>query len=166
MGNYVQHILSQEAGYDPGYWILTDTLLSLALCLLICGISWALLKRRYFRANIVYLIVVGVLLVLPQFFLDVPTAFLGNDVFLLICIWDHYWARNRLGKTSLSPQKARRIQVASAVILSLCWLLCLLEVGFFQELNRTSLLVTAGDLWAHAYYHRKDVDEPKDSYFL
>lgn len=75
MGNYVQHILSQEAGYDPGYWILTDTFLSLALCLLICGISWALLKRRYFRANIVYLIVVGVLLVLPQFFLDVPTAF-------------------------------------------------------------------------------------------
>lgn len=55
---------------------------------------------------------------------------------------------------------------AMLIGLVLAVLLCRLQVGFFGHFNESSLLVMAGYLLAHAYYHRKDSDGSLDSWFL
>ena len=151
---------------DTGYSILADTAISFCLCCVICGISWALLKKGYFRANIFYLVLVGVLLVLPEFLWALPEGMTGNYIFLLVCVWDHYWARVKTGNAPMSPGKARRVQAAMAVILTLLWGVCRLKVGVFTHLNEASLFVAAVYLWVHTYYHRNDTEKARDSLFL
>lgn len=90
----------------------------------------------------------------------------GNDVLLLLFAWDHYWTWHQQGQAACSPEKARCIQVGLAVLVGVCWMLCHLQVGFFGHFNESSLLVMAGYLLAHAYYHRKDSDGSLDSWFL
>lgn len=161
MGNFMGRMSYEEyMGYD----ILPTIIINTVIGLVICGGSYFLLKRKHFRANVVYLVVVGILLVLPDFLWELPEPFWCNYIFLVFCVWEHYWALNHLGEAPISLEKAWRLQTVVAVVLTVCWLLCFLEVGFFRSLNETTFLVAAGYLWLHRYFHRNDTSEETSAF--
>lgn len=126
---------------------------------LACGISWLLLKQKLFRGHFVYLVALGVLTVLSALFAELGEVCGRSLVFLLVvCTWDHYWARARIGDAPLALEKAKKLQVALAVVLSGCWLLCLFGVGFFRYFEEELVFVAAVLLWGHGYFHRNDTD--------
>lgn len=149
---------------DIAEWV--SLFIGLVLAVLLCLISWKLLQTGRFRGHLVFLALMLVWAMAENVLTMLPAALQGNDILLLLFAWDHYWTRHQRGEAACSPEKARRIQVGLAALVGVCWLLCRLQVGFFGHFNESSLLVMAGYLLAHAYYHRKDSDGPLDSWFL
>ena len=129
-----------------------------------CGISWLLLQHKFFKGHLVYLAALGVLTVLSALFPQLGEVCGRSLVFLLVvCAWDHYWARARLGAAPLNLEKTKKLQIALAVVLSGCWLLCLFGVGFFRYFEEEIIFVAAVFLWAYGYFH-KDSKEGKPPY--
>ena len=140
----------------PADWV--QCLIQTVFFCVIIGISAFLLNRQRFRVHLVFLgfmalVTIGLGYALDDLILWEPT------VFLVICLWDHYWARNRLGQAPVPLKKAKCIQAAAAVILAACGVL-VLGIGFFQGRNGwnlgVALLVSAGYVAVHSYFHRND----------
>lgn len=144
----------------PADWV--QLLILVVLTGVIVGISEFLLNRQRFRAHLVFLGLMALVMVTIglSYALDSLIVWMP-DVFLVICLWDHYWAKNRLGQSPMPLKKAKRIQAAAAVILAVCGVLSL-GIGFFQDWNGNgwnlgwALLVSAGYVAVHSYFHRND----------
>lgn len=147
----------------PADWV--QLLIALVCLGVIVVISEYLLKRQRFRAHLVFLALMAIMaLAVVTIMLDYGQDNLivwMPEVFLVLCLWDHYWARNRLGQTPMLLKKAKRIQIAAAVILAACGALSL-GIGFFQDWNGNgwnlgvTFLVSAGYVAVHSYFHRND----------
>ncbi len=143
----------------PAAWV--QLLIPLVLACVILGVSWFLLKRKQFQLHLVFLaimtfvaVTLGLKYTPDRFILWLPV------VFLVTCLWDHYWARNQAGTAPMPLKKAKAIQIAAAAILAACGVL-VIGVGSVQGRNGwdlgTSLLVGAVYVAIHSYVHRNDV---------
>lgn len=148
----------QEWGLANGSADWVQWLIHIVLFCVIIGISEFLLKRQRFRVHLVFLGLIALVTIGLSYALDSLIVWMPT-VFLVLCLWDHYWARNRLGQSPMPLKKAKCIQAAAAVILSACGVL-VLGIGFFQDWNGWNLgwalLVSAGYVAVHSYFHRND----------
>lgn len=140
------------------YYLIQNLGQHIILYVIAYAISWFLIKQKFFRIHIGYLVLLSILTVLSAVFGDLVEFFSGRSlVFLLVvCAWDHYWARSRMGQQPMELEKARRIQIALAIVLSICWLLCLLGIGFFRYFDEEIVFVAAVLLWGYSYFHKND----------
>lgn len=148
----------QEWGLANGSADWVQWLIHIVLFCVIIGISEFLLKRQRFRVHLVFLGLIALVTIGLSYALDSLIVWMPT-VFLVLCLWDHYWARNRLGQSPMPLKKAKCIQAAAAVILAACGVL-VLGIGFFQDWNGWNLgwalLVSAGYVAVHSYFHRND----------
>ena len=148
----------QEWGLANGSAVWVQWLIHIVLFCVIIGISEFLLKRQRFRVHLVFLGLMALVTIGLSYALDSLIVWMPT-VFLVLCLWDHYWARNRLGQSPMPLKKAKCIQAAAAVILAACGVL-VLGIGFFQDWNGWNLgwalLVSAGYVAVHSYFHRND----------
>ena len=140
------------------YYLVQNLGWHIILYVIAYGISYFLIKQQLFRAHVGYLVLLAVLTVISAIWGDLVEFFGGRSlVFLLVvCAWDHYWARCRLGQQPLKLEKARKLQMVLAAALSVCWLLCLLGIGVFQYFEEELVFVAAVLLWGYGYFHRND----------
>lgn len=148
----------QEWGLVDGSADWVQWLILVLYCCVTLGISVFLLNRQWFRAHLVFLVLMALVTIGLGYALDSLIVWMPT-VLLVLRLWDHYWARNRLGQAPMPLKKAKCIQAAAAVILAACGVL-VLGIGFFQDWNGwnlgVALLVSAGYVAVHSYFHRND----------
>ena len=144
-----------DGSADLGLWLV-----GLVLFGVIIGISEFLLNRQWFRVHLVFMALIALTVIGLGYALDSLTVWIP-DVLLVLCLWDHYWARNRLGQNPVPLKKAKRIQAVAAVFLGICGVM-VLGIGFFRGWNGcnlgVALLVSAGYVALHGFFHRNDTE--------
>ena len=154
----------REWGLVDGSADYMQLLILLVLTCVIVGISEFLLNRQRFRGHLVFMSLMALVMVAIGLNYALDSLIVWMLVFLVICLWDHYCAKNRLGQSPMPRKKAKHIQSVAVVILAVCGVMSL-GIGFLQDWNTDgwnlgwALLVLAGYITVRSFLHRNDTTD-------